>query len=314
MSTGDAVVVGGNGAVGKLLCEMLARDDRSVVSVDLPGASPTHAGDPPEQAAAAERQGSQSRIRTEVGNILDPSAKLADILAGAELVVLAVPEHVALGTPLSLFDGVPLLVETLSVKSGFASAVRASSRRDAVLGINPMFAPALGFDGRPVACVTHRPGTSAEDFVARITAWGGRIVDVDPDTHDRVAAATQALTHASVLAFGSALAALEVDAALVDAVAPPPARTMLALLARIAGGEPEVYWDVQAGNPYARAARVALVEAATRIDAAVAPGTDTDFADAVARAGAAVPDSRSYLSLCADLFGIVREPAREENR
>ncbi len=314
MSTRDAVVVGGSGAVGALLCEMLARDGRSVVAVDLPDGSSARATGSSGQSDSPGNSPSHSRIRHEVGDILDPSDRLTALVASADLVVLAVPESVALNTRLSLFDEVPLLVETLSVKSGFASVVDSSGRRGAVLGINPMFAPALGFDGRPVACVTHRPGAAAEVFVSRVTAWGGRVVDIDPDTHDRVAAATQALTHASVLAFGSALATLDVDPALVDALAPPPARTLLAVLARIAGGESEVYWDVQAGNPYAGAARAALVDAAHRIDGAVGPGTEHDFENVVARAGAAVPDFRSYAGLCAELFGIVREPVREENR
>lgn len=306
MRTHDVVVLGGNGAVGSLLCAMLARDGKSVVSVDFSASAP--------QATSAEDAASQSRIRREVGDVLDPSPHVIELLAGAEIVVLAVPEHVALHTQLTLFAEVPLVVETLSVKSGFASVVAASDRAGAVLGINPMFAPALGFEGRPVACVTHRPGVAATEFTARITAWGGRVVDIDPDTHDRVAAATQALTHASVLAFGSALAALELDPALVDAVAPPPARAMLALVARIAGGEPEVYWDVQAGNPYAHGARAALVAAATRVDDAVGAGTANDFASVVDRAGTSVPDGEAYRALCRDLFGIVREPAREEHR
>ncbi|MGB7385256.1 MAG: prephenate dehydrogenase dimerization domain-containing protein [Rhodococcus sp. (in: high G+C Gram-positive bacteria)] len=295
----DAVVVGGNGAVGSLLCQALAHDGYSVLATDVS-----------ERTSPSSPEG----VEHEVADILNPSARLIQAVADARLVVLAVPEHIALGTDLSLFDRVALVVETLSVKSAFAAAVEASGRAHAVLGINPMFAPALGFGGRPVACVRHRSGVAAEDFVARITAWGGRVVDVDSDMHDRAAAATQALTHASVLAFGSALGSLGLDPSLVDAIAPPPARTSLALLARIAGGEPEVYWDVQAGNPYAHQARMALVEAASRLDAAVGSGTGEEFGALVERAGAAVPDGESYRRLCADLFGIVRDQGPEGNR
>ena len=54
------------------------------------------------------------------------------------------------------------------------------------------------------------------------------------DQHDRLAAASQALTHATVLAFGLALAELQVDVADLGRIAPPPHTTLLSLLARIA--------------------------------------------------------------------------------
>ena len=56
----------------------------------------------------------------------------------------------------------------------------------------------------------------------------------------------------------AALAELDIDIADLDRIAPPPHAALLSLLARITSGAPEVYWDVQAANPYAPAARHAL--------------------------------------------------------
>jgi prephenate dehydrogenase len=228
--------------------------------------------------------------------------------------VLALPESVAERVSLAHAGQNALVVETLSVKTGFSTKVRADSSSTEVLGINPMFAPSLGMSGRPVAAVRHRPGPRVDAFLGRITSWGGRIVDVDADTHDRLAAATQALTHASILAFGTALAALDVDPELLEMIAPPPARASLALLARVSGGQPEVYWDVQAGNPHAAAARRALAVAVTELEDVVDSGSPGQFTEYLNRAGSSVPDLESYRDLCAELFGIVSGPAREGSR
>lgn len=309
MNTYDALVVGGLGAVGSLIARLLADDGMSVLAVDS-------AADV-DRAPVVDRARDVARAAnadSRQGDILNPDIDLLALLGRASIVVLAVPESVALRMSFSHFQSGVLVVDTLSVKSGFDAKVGREAAHLNVLGINPMFAPSLGMDGRPVAAVTYRRGLAVDEFLTRIGTWGGRVVEVDADMHDRLAAATQALTHASMLAFGTALASLDVDPALVDALAPPPARTALALLARIAGGEPEVYWDVQAGNPYAADARHALAAAVTDLDTVVATASETTFADAMARAGGAVPDPDAYRALCARLFGIVREPAREGNR
>ncbi|OAK51039.1 prephenate dehydrogenase dimerization domain-containing protein [Rhodococcoides kyotonense] len=290
MKTYDAVVAGGSGAVGTLLAHLLADDGSTVLTVD--------------RVAPHDRDASIDHV---VGDITDPDEQLASHLSTAGVVVLAVPESVALQSISQWRAPTGLLVETLSVKSGFASSV--GDIAGPVIGINPMFAPALGMQGRPVAAVTHRSGTAATEFLDRVRRWGGRVVELDADTHDRLAAATQALTHAAVLAFGSALGELGVDASLVDAVAPPPARTLLALLARVSGGQPEVYWDVQAGNPHAAAARAALARGLRDLDATVASGTEPDFAELMRRAGASVPNGDVYSALCTELFGTVRGSA-----
>ncbi|SNT51242.1 prephenate dehydrogenase dimerization domain-containing protein [Rhodococcoides kyotonense] len=287
MTTYDAVVVGGSGAVGSLIAQLLASDGSTVLTVDR--VAPQH---------------SETGVHHVVGDVLAPDPELEAILGAAPIVVLAVPESIALQTVSLPLKPTTLLVETLSVKSGFAQAV--PEETGPVLGINPMFAPSLGMEGRPVAAVTHRPGPEVDRFLRRIETWGARVVELDADAHDRLAAATQALTHAAVLAFGSALSDLGVDPSLVDAVAPPPARTLLALVARVSGGEPEVYWDVQAGNPYAAAARSALANGLRELDAVVTTGTEADFTEVMHSAGASVPNGDIYRALCSDLFGTVR--------
>lgn len=288
-SVDSVVVVGGSGAVGRLLVDLLRGDGVQVTVVDVHDSlsSPTSP--------------------VTVGDVTAPDECLRSVLARAATVILAVPESVALTADLSSLRPDALLVETLSVKTGFARLVDGTGRLGATVGINPMFAPSLGMIGRPVAVVVHREGRTADKFLTRIAGWGGRVVLLNATRHDRLAAATQALTHASVLAFGLALAELDLPFADIDAVAPPPHATLLSVLARITGGEPEVYWDVQAGNPHAADARAALARATRKVSETVESGSEAEFARLLTQADAALGGSGDrYRAVCAEIFGIVR--------
>jgi prephenate dehydrogenase len=114
-----------------------------------------------------------------------------------------------------------------------------------------------------------------------------------------------------VLAFGLALDELGVAVEDLGAVATPPHLTLLALLARIASGEPETYWDVQAGNPHARRARTALAAGLTKLADAVDHGTGGDFAAILERAHESLGlDSDTYSRICEELFVVARPPTR----
>ncbi|MGL5859393.1 MAG: hypothetical protein ACRC35_13500 [Angustibacter sp.] len=247
----DRCVVVGGGAVGALFGDLLARSWDVVVVDRTPG---------------------PGRV---VGDLTAIDDALAARLGAAHAVVLAVPEPVAVAAVPALAAAMPsgaLLVDTLSVKSRYARAIAATRPDLEVLGVNPMFAPSLPASGRPVATVELRGGPRGSRFLDLLTEAGVRLVPVTADRHDRLTSAAQALTHATVLSFGSALTQLDVTVEELAAVAPPPHATLLALLARIAAGTPEVYWDVQAANPFAEHARAALCAGAATVHAAVGEG------------------------------------------
>lgn len=283
MSAGPVVVAGGAGAVGQLLVTALRADGTEVLVLD-PAPPP---GD--DTALAAD--------------ITAPTAPAAAALRAAPTVVLAVPEPVALeAIPMlgRLLTAQTLLVETLSVKSAVPAALHTHAPHLQALGVNPMFAPSLGMAGRPVVVVAHQRGPAVTEFVAALTRWDMQVVELSADEHDRVTAATQALTHAAVLAFGFALDRLrapEVSAA----TAPPPHLLMRSLLARVSTGAPEVYRDVQAGNPYAAAARRALRDGVDELDAAVAD--PAAFGSLMQRARRPLGDHlERYRDMCAQVF------------
>jgi prephenate dehydrogenase len=267
---GRVVVAGGSGAVGSLFAERLQESGNDVVIIDLAAPRPGH-----------------PVTRFVQGDISDPSAEVTDLIRAADAVLLSVPEPVALVAIDRLASELrpdALIVDTLSVKTTVVPALRAAVMTGGeALSLNPMFAPSLGFAGHPVASVVVRNGQRGRALRGLIEQWGARVVIVTADQHDRVAAAAQALTHAAVIAFGAALAELDVDIADLDRMGPPPHTALLSLLARISSGAPEVYWDVQAANPYAPAARRALSRGVSQLTDVVEGDDPAAFGDLLDR-------------------------------
>ena len=267
---GRVVVAGGSGAVGSLFAERLAEAGNDVVIVDREIPGPTH------------------RVTRFVrGDISDPGAEVADVVRTADTVLLCVPEPVALvaiGRLVGTLRADALIVDTLSVKSTVVPALHAAAviaGEAEALSLNPMFAPSLGFAGHPVASVIVRDGQRGRALADLIEQWGARVVNVTADQHDRVAAAAQALTHAAVIAFGAALTELDVDIADLDRWA--RRRPPLRMAARIALQVHLVYWDVQAANPYAPAARRALSRGVSQLADVVEDGNSAAFGDLLDR-------------------------------
>ncbi|MFK0295211.1 prephenate dehydrogenase/arogenate dehydrogenase family protein [Streptomyces sp. NPDC090442] len=286
----QCVVIGGAGAVGGMFVRLLTGSGARVVVADPAGGEVTDDAGAPGPALVAE-------------------------LRRADLVVLALPERAALTAlprvAAHLRPGA-LVVDTLSVKRQVVAALSATPGIEAV-SLNPMFAPSLGMPGNPVAAVVVHDGEAASELLRLLAGWGGREVRVDADEHDRLTAAAQVLTHASVLGFGLGLAELGVNAGELAAIAPPPHTTLLALLSRIASGSPEVYWDVQAAHPHAAGARTALASGLRRLADLVERGDEAGF-------GAALDDVRDFLGgelaphaeICAQLFAGLPQRSRNE--
>jgi len=267
---GRVVVAGGSGAMGSLFAERLQDSGNDVVVVDLAEPGPGY-----------------GVTRFVQGDISEPGAEVTDLVRAADAVLLSVPEPVALVAIDRLTGALrpdALIADTLSVKTTVVPALRAAVMVSGeALSLNPMFAPSLGFAGHPVASVVVRNGWRGRALRGLIEQWGARVVTVTADQHDRLAAAAQALTHAAVIGFGAALAELDVDIADLDRMGPPPHTALLSLLARISSGAPEVYWDVQAANPYAPAARRALARGVSRLTSVVEDGDRAAFGDLLDR-------------------------------
>jgi prephenate dehydrogenase len=232
------LVVGAAGAVGRLITDVLTTD----VQVDLIDAPGVWRGD-----------------------VLSPDRRLTVELRRAEVVVLAVPEDILTGAVETVAPLVPagaLLVQTASVQTSTARTSLTVANRYGLeaIGVNPLFAPAMGAAGRVVALVAVRTGARAQWVAEAWARAGARCVWLTPERHDHMTAGLQVAAHAAVLSYGLALRDLDLDAAAIVDVAPPPARMLLSLLARIVTANPKVYREIQAAHPMAGSARTALAD------------------------------------------------------
>jgi prephenate dehydrogenase len=291
------VVAGGAGAVGRLFVDLLEGAGGDVVIVDV-------------AAPPADGTGSRTFVRGDVGAM---DERTVAEMRRADVVVLAVPEHVALAAVPALARELPsgaLLVDTLSVKTGIVAALTAHAARLDAVSLNPMFAPDLGLADHAVAAVLVHDGARARALLDAIASRGGRVAMVGADEHDRVVAATQALTHAAVLAFGLALETLDIPVEDRTALATPPHVALLALLARVSSGAPQTYWEVQADNPHARQARTALAAGLATVARAADRGAGADFAAILERAQESLgADADTYARMCRTLLAAARPPA-----
>lgn len=284
------VVVGGSGQVGELFVPLLIGHG-TVTVIDLV-ASPGRTSPAPVLVADAAR----------------PDRRVAAALGSADVVLLALPEAVALATvPAVARHASPgtLLVDTCSAKDRLIPALEdlVRSHHLEAASLNPMFAPALGFAGRPVAVVTVRTGPRLEALLGYLSSGGADVVPVEAAEYHRVVATVQAATHAAVLSFGRALAREGADVDALLRLAPPPFVTLMALLSRIVSGEPTVYRDIQAAGEGPARARQSLADALEDITATVERDDPAHFATLVEEIADWLGPHRSDLARrCADMF------------
>jgi 4-amino-4-deoxyprephenate dehydrogenase len=258
----ESTIIIGAGAVGGLCARQLARHSRRMRLYDSNGGSSAHTSD-----------------------VLRPTFGLTTDLSSAELVVLALPERVllqALPVVSRLAAPTALIVETGSIKTPLLKAVAECAPGPGIVGINPLFGPSLDFAGQNVALTMFRGGGRATTFAACIRSWRANLTELSPEEHDRFTAFTQVAIHCALLASG-ALASSAQDPQALLRVATPPFRAILCLLGRMLRQNPEVYWDIQANNPFAAEARAALQREVAALDGLIKHGNSADFAARLAQ-------------------------------
>lgn len=264
MTTRTILVLGANGALGRCLTALLTSAGHRVTGLDLaPG---------PDAALAGA-----AYLCCDLGS---PTDAARSALGSADWVLACLPEHVlldALDTLVALMAPRALLIDTLSIKSPLAA--RIADLRDDLeyLGINPLFAPDVGFAGQNVVTIEQRGGPLGQAFVSHLQSWGARVVSMSAEQHDRAMAAVQVATHAAVLAFGMALGASSYELDTVWDVTTPPHRVLLALFARMMSASPEVYWEIQTTNPFAGELRDRLGESLSHLQGLVASDDYASF-------------------------------------
>lgn len=256
-----ALVIGGAGRMGRWFTEFLATQGWAVAVADPAGAV---AGVPWHE------------------DWHEPAKS-------AELVIVAAPLVATARILAELAESKPpgLVVEIGSIKAPVAGALAAL--RDAgvaVASIHPMFGPDVRLlAGRHVILVDiGAPGPlAAARALFEQTSAG--LAEMSLEQHDRLVAWVLGLSHATNIAFFTALAGSGRGVAELAAFASTTFGAQLRVAARVAQENPELYFEIQSTNPHSGEPLRALSAAAAAVEQAVRSGDGAAFA-ALMRAGA----------------------------
>ncbi len=177
----------------------------------------------------------------------DDWARAAEIVAGAGLVLVAVPIH-ATEEVIRALPPLPahcLLADLTSVK---AAPMRAMLEAHAgpVLGLHPMFGPdVLTFAGEVTA---YCPGRGSEEetgwLLEQLRRWGLRLHEVTPEGHDRLMGLIQAMRHASAYTYGLNLSRERPALGDLLALSSPIYRLELMMVGRLFAQNGDLYYDI----------------------------------------------------------------------
>jgi chorismate mutase/prephenate dehydrogenase len=205
--------------------------------------------------------------------VIDPAAAPDDdalgrrLLPGAELVMCSVPPTAIAQLYDELAQNLPagVVVDIASIKTPVITPLRALQRAGVrVASIHPMFGPSavLLRDADVVICDTGDPeATSMVERLFRPTT--ARLVRLALVDHDRIMADLLSLAHAAAIAFSLSLPQAE------HPVHSTTFQGLEALAAAVVRESPEVYYEIQAGNPHSMEALERLRIALDRIVAAI---------------------------------------------
>jgi chorismate mutase / prephenate dehydrogenase len=250
-----ALVIGGAGRMGRWFTEFLATQGWSVGVADPAGEVP---GLPWHADWRAPARSAELII------VAAPLAATAGILA--ELVALQPPG---------------LVIEIGSIKTPVAEPLAALCDAGvAVASIHPMFGPDVRLlAGRHVILVDI--GAPAAQAAARalFEQTSAGLAEMSLEQHDRLVAWVLGLSHATNIAFFTALAGSGRSVAELAAFASTTFGAQLQVASRVAQENPELYFEIQSTNPHSIAPLQALATAAAAVERAVTSRDRASFAE-----------------------------------
>ncbi|MCL1056946.1 bifunctional chorismate mutase/prephenate dehydrogenase [Shewanella gelidimarina] len=209
---GHVVIVGGEGKLGGLFSQMLTLSGYEVKSLDK-----------------------------------DDWVNSQTIFDGAGLVIVTVPINITcelIANKLTQLPNHCILADLTSIKTAPVEAMLAA-HSGPVLGLHPMFGPDVGSLAKQVVVVCHgRDQSQYQWLIEQIEIWGARIVEAEPEKHDKAMQLVQAMRHFSSFVYGLNLYKEEADIESLLQFSSPIYRLELAMVGRLFAQSPELYADI----------------------------------------------------------------------
>jgi len=224
----QALVVGGNGRMGRLFARWLKRRGYAVLVADPAGAP-----------AGFRKASLDAATDADVVVVAAALARAPEVLA----------EIVALRPRGLVFD-------IASVKTPLLPALEDAVRRGlSVTSVHPMFGPDVtSFRGHDLIVCDCGNAAAARRARALFAGSGAKVATMPVAEHDPWVARTMGLTHAVALGVAAALAILDVDVKRLDGRASTSFRRLVELVGPILAQETELTRTIQIGNPHSEEA------------------------------------------------------------
>jgi prephenate dehydrogenase len=191
-----------------------------------------------------------------------------------------------------------ILCDLTSLKMEPIKAMLRSSAE--VIGLHPMFGPGVSsLQGQTIiACPVRCKKETEEKVLEGFTRQGARVIHTTPETHDRMMAVIQGLTHFSTLCMAETMRRTGIPVADALRCTSPIYRIELGVIGRLLGQDPDLYADILTMNPYVPPVLDALQEAMRHLQELVQQGDRDGF--------------RSFFLSNAETFATDRQRATEE--
>lgn len=207
----------------------------------------------------------------------------------AELIIVAAPlaATAAILAELAGIRPAGLVIEIGSIKAPVAGALAALREAGvAVASMHPMFGPDVQLlAGRHVILVDIGVPVAQAEARALFEPTSASLAEMSLEDHDRLVAWVLGLSHATNIAFFTALAGSGRSVAELAAFASTTFGAQLGVAGRVAQENPRLYFEIQSTNPHGIAPLAALAAAAGAVERTVASG-DADGFEALMRSGA----------------------------
>jgi len=177
----------------------------------------------------------------------DDWCRATEIFDGAGLVIVTVPIAITCDLIKEKLTELPqdcILADLTSIKGEPVNAML-EAHNGPVVGFHPMFGPDVGSLAKQVVVVCH--GRQSQDYqwlLEQIQIWGARLVEAEPERHDKAMQLVQAMRHFSSFVYGLNLYKEEADIESLLQFSSPIYRLELAMVGRLFAQSPELYADI----------------------------------------------------------------------
>ena len=205
------VVLGGRGAMGRLMASLFERAGFPVRAIDV------------------------DNLADLPGAVMDAGLVMVSVPIDRTAQVIAslprLPEHC-------------VLCDITSVKQVPLDAMLAA-HSGPVVGLHPMFGPDVKSLVKQVIVVCHGRESSRYDWLLRqLEAWGGLLREESPAAHDQAMQMIQAMRHFTTIAYGVFLSRQPADLERLLRLSSPIYRLKLAMVGRLFAQSPMLYADI----------------------------------------------------------------------